>query len=42
MDLLTFETRIAGSVNMDLTDSDEKALIDGWVNEAIEQFLAAK
>lgn len=40
MDLLTFETRIAGSVNMDLTDSDEKALIDGWVNEAIEQFLA--
>ena len=39
MDLLALETRIAGSVNMDLSDSAEKALIDGWINEAVEQFL---
>jgi hypothetical protein len=37
--LSTLETRVAGSVNINLADSGEKALVDGWLNEAVEQFL---
>lgn len=40
MNLTTFRARVAGSIGLDNNaGSEEQALIDGWVNEAIEQFL---
>lgn len=40
MNLTTFRARVAGSIGLDNTaGSEEQALIDGWVNEGVEQFL---
>lgn len=40
MNLTTFRARVAGSIGLDNNaGSEEQALIDGWVNEGIEQFL---
>lgn len=40
MNLATFRARVSGAIGVDNTDgSTEQALIDGWVNEAVVQFL---
>ena len=40
MNLATFRSRISGAIGLDNTaSSTEQGLIDGWVNEAVEQFL---
>lgn len=38
MNLATFRTRVARVSGLSSTDSGELSLIDGWVNDAIEQF----
>lgn len=40
MNLATFRARVSGAIGVDNTDgSSEQALTDGWVNEAVVQFL---
>ena len=40
MNLTTFRARISGAVGLDNTaGGEEQVLIDGWVNEGVEQFL---
>lgn len=40
MNLATFRSRISGAIGVDNTaGSDEQLLVDGWVNEAVVQFL---
>lgn len=39
MNLGTFRTRIARVIGMSLSVTADTALIDGWVNDAVEQFL---
>ena len=41
MNLATFRARVSGAIGVDNTDgSAEQALVDGWVNESIVQFLS--
>lgn len=40
MNLATFRARVSGAIGVDNTaSSDEQALVDGWVNESVVQFL---
>ena len=40
MNLATFRARVSGAIGVDNTDgSTEQALLDGWVNESVVQFL---
>lgn len=40
MNLATFRSRVSGAIGLSNTDGSlEQSLIDGWVNEAVEQFL---
>jgi len=39
MNLATFRSRVARVSGMSPTDSGDLTLIDGWVNDAVEQFL---
>lgn len=40
MNLATFRARVSGAIGVDNTDgSTEQSLVDGWVNEAVVQFL---
>lgn len=40
MNLATFRARVSGAIGVDNTDgSAEQALVDGWVNESVVQFL---
>jgi hypothetical protein len=40
VNLATFRSRVSGAIGLDNSSgSTEQGLIDGWVNEAVEQFL---